>query len=253
MDEEIKAAEEAVEASNAQDTGDDNSQIESPTIEETTEEAEGQDEEVATESEGQEAETEGKKGYQSRVKELVRERNEAKAQAQSMAERLAELTGSGEPSGEIPYQPQYQPGQEITPEQLQNDVVRTADAITTLRIKQSEATNRIRNESLDVVRKYPQLDPANESFDKELSETITEAVEAQVRMNPYSASVSKITERLMKPYTRAVANEVGKASENIARQVSQAALRPSSVRKAEKNANEKSIAELEQELGIVQG
>lgn len=57
---------------------------------------------------------------------------------------------------------------------------------------------------------------------------------------------------LMKPYKRAVTKEVGRVSENLAKQVSQAATRPTSIHKSDKPLEEKSIQELERELGIVQ-
>lgn len=131
-------------------------------------------------------------------------------------------------------------------------ILQQASANANLMQKQSEAINRINSEASEMIRAYPELDPDHESFNKELSDTIAEAVEAHVRANPYTASVKQFTARLMKPYQGAVTKEVGKATENIARQVSQAALRPTSVRNTEKTASEKSIAELEQELGIVQ-
>ena len=55
----------------------------------------------------------------------------------------------------------------------------------------------------------------------------------------------------MSLFNEGIATEVGQASENIAKQVSQAALRPTSVRKSEKTASELSIAELEAKLGVV--
>jgi hypothetical protein len=56
----------------------------------------------------------------------------------------------------------------------------------------------------------------------------------------------------MKPYLRAVNKEVGQATENIAKQVSESALRPTSIRKEEKATADKTVEELEQELGVVQ-
>lgn len=102
------------------------------------------------------------------------------------------------------------------------------------------------------MRAYPQLDPESDQFDKELSETISEAIEAQVKLNPYSASVKKFADRLMKPFVKAVSNGVAKEKETITRQVSESALRPTSVRKPEKTAAEMSIAELEARLEKVQ-
>lgn len=218
-----------------------------------------------TETKEVETKTEGKpkKGYTARVRELAteakvakEEKTEALEQVKSLQDRIAELTGSVEPQAgfENPpmYTPQVEPGTEISQEQYKQDVMRSADALVTLKIKQSEAVNRISNETADVMRDYPELDPKNEAFNKDLSESITEAVEASVKSSPYTVSVKKVVEKLMKPYKGAVIKEVGQATENIAKQVSEAALRPNSIRKPEKSASEKSVEELEQELGVVQ-
>ena len=141
---------------------------------------------------------------------------------------------------------------EISPEQYQNDVLRAADGLVTLRIKQSEAVNRINTEASEVLRAYPELDPDSDSFDKELSDSITEAVDAQVKVSPYTTSVKRVVDNMMKPYRRAVNKQVGKETENIARQVSQSALRPTSVKQPEKRVEDMSPRELEAELGIVQ-
>jgi len=193
-----------------------------------------------------------KKDYSHRVRELVDKAKAAEERVKSLEERIAELTGQvGQPAEFQPYSPQVTPGQEVSPEQYQADVMRTADSIVNLRIKQSEAVNRINTETSEVMRTYPELDPESDSFDRELSDTVTEAVEAHIRANPYSASVKKFVAKLMKPYKGAVTKAVGEASEQLAKQVSGAALKPTAVRKAEKSAEEKSIAELEQELGVV--
>lgn len=240
--------------------GDDNTQTDTPAVEEKSEEkVEVPETEVKsteeTETEDTDTETEGesKKGYTNRVRELANKAKAAEERAKSLEERIAELTGSVEPQSEYPaYNPQVEEGAEITQEQYRQDVMRSADALVTLKLKQSEAVQRINSESSEVMRTYPELDPDSESFNKDLSESVTDAVEAHVKANPYNTSVKKIVAKLMKPYKGAVATEVGKATENIAKQVSQAALRPTSIHKPEKNASEKSIAELEQELGIVQ-
>lgn len=271
MDEEIRAAEEAVNASNAEgseEQGEENIPEESPTTKETAGEEESQEEEVATESEGEEPETEEspKKGAEKRIKQLVKERNEAEQKAKSFADRLAEITGQGNSSPQGQYQfpqqqqdePIVQPGEEIDAFELdrrirerENRLLQQMEARSELRNKQTEAINRINSESQKAIAKYEQLNPESESFDKELSETITEATEAYVRQSPYSASVEKFVDKLMKPYVQGVTREVGKERENIAKQVSRSALRPTSIHKAEKGDSEKTIAELEAELGVV--
>lgn len=188
---------------------------------------------------------EPKKGAEKRIREL-------NGQVKSLKQRLSEISNG---NGEIPTQefaPQVDLGSEVTPEQYRQHVLQEADAVVQLRMKQSESLSRIQSESSSVMRKYPQLDPESDSFDKELSETVTDAIEAQVKLNPYSTSVSSIADKLMKPFIKAVNNGVAQEKETIARQVSETALRPTNVRKQEKSASEKSIAELEAELGVIQ-
>jgi len=227
---------------------------ESSTLKETTEEVKEPKVEVATETEDSKTETaESSKGANQRIRELNAAKKAAEEKAKSLAERLEEITAQSGQPGEIPeYKPQVKPGQEISEEQYQGDVHKTASALVELRIKQNNAINRIQNESNDVVRKYPELDPESETFNKELSDTFTEATEAHVRANPYSASPKKFVDKLMKLYKKSVNKEVGEVTEKITKQVSETALRPTSIRKAEKSSKEKSIEELEAELGIVQ-
>lgn len=227
---------------------------------ETTEEVNETPVESTEEIEVEETETDGqKKGFTQRVRELnskakeaERRATEVEAENQSLAKRIAELTGSNEPSGQAPYLPPIEQGMEYTPEQYQQHVAAAAGAVVDLKLKQQGAINRIQNETSEVIREYPELDIKSEFFDKDLSQSVTEAVEAKVRANPYSADVKKYVAMLMKPYKRAVTKEVGRVSENLAKQVSQAATRPTSIHKSDKPLEEKSIQELERELGIVQ-
>jgi len=260
------------EPKGVKESGDETATEESPTQEQTAEEVEQPEVEVTAETEGEATETveSKKKGYEARVRELNAKANaeaearvKAEAKAQSLAEKLAELT-SGSTTGDFQI-PQYNPqepliaaGEEIDVNELNKrqsereaKILQQMRAEAELGRKQSEAIGRINNEALDSVRKYPELDPDSDSYNSELSETITEAVEAYVKANPYSASVLKFVDKLMKPYKGAVTKEVGEASENLAKQVSQSALKPTSIRKVEKMAQEKTIEELEQELGIV--
>jgi hypothetical protein len=221
---------------------------------EATVEAEAEDTESVPEA--------PKKGAESRIRELnsARKQAEQKAErseekAKSLEDQLAELTGrdtSYDPqiSGRQ-QQPTIAPGSEVTLEQYEQDVMSKAQSIVDIQIKQNNAVNRINTEAQEVLRDYPELDPDNETYDKELSESITEATLAYVKSNPYSASPKQFVTRLMKPYKRSVDKEVGKASENLARQVSQAAQRPTSIStKGKKDYSEMSTKELEETLGI---
>ena len=253
------------EPKGVKESGDETATEESPTQEQTAGEVEQPEVEVTAETEGETTETveSKKKGYEARVRELNARAKDAEAKAQSLADKLAELT-SGSTTGELQI-PQYNPqepliaaGEEIDVNELNKrqsereaKILQQMRAEAELGRKQSEAIGRINNEALDSVRKYPELDPDSDSYNSELSETVTEAVEAYVKANPYSASVIKFVDKLMKPYKGAVTKEVGEVSENLAKQVSQSALKPTSIRKVEKTAREKTIEELEQELGIV--
>lgn len=199
-----------------------------------------------------------KKGAQARIRELAKQKKSAESRAstaeeraKSLEERIAALTT---PVGAAPqgqFTPQIDPGQDVTPEQYRDHVLGTASAMVELKIKQSEAINRINNETGEVVRLYPQLDPSSDEYDPELSDAVTEATEAHIRQNPYSASPKKFVEKLMRPYKRSVTKEVGKETANIAKQVAESAARPTAVTvKSGKSDAEKTLAELEQELGF---
>lgn len=240
-----------------------NNETESPTVEE---EATGDAEDVEAEADTESDETEGepKKGFSSRVRELNARAKKAEAEAESLAEKLAALTGSTDNVGT--YSPQtasddpiVMPGEEIDALELdrrlrnrEERILQRADALSTLRSKQNDAVNRINSEASQVMRKYPELDPDHENFNKELSDAITEAAEAHVKGAPYTASVINFVDKMMRPYKGAVSKGVGDMTKTVAKQVSEAALRPTSVRKQERPAAEKSIAELEAELGMLQ-
>lgn len=250
------------EALNTQ-VGEEANQTSSPEVEtKATEEVETPQEEATVESEEQ-TETEtvkdnpSKKGASQRIRELNARAKSAEEKAASLQEKLAELTGSVEPTGisEMPQQlPQelVRQGEEIDANELGKRILAQATAIADLKAKQNEAVSRIMTEATLVLTKYPELDPDSDSFDKELSESVTEATLAHVKANPYNASPKKFVEKMMKPYQRAVTKEVGKVTENIAKQVSQTATRPTSVTTTGgKSYKEKSIRELEAELGFI--
>lgn len=189
------------------------------------------------------------KGAGQRIKELSHQTKVKDEEIRSLQDRIAELTRST--VEDEPYKPNVTPGEEITPERYTQDVTKTADSLVKLHLRQYEAETRIKAETDQIMKDYPQLRPDSGQFDRELSDTITETVEAHLRVNPYSASPKKIVDKLMKPYRTAIEKELGQAQEKIAKQVTSAALRPTSVRKTEKAASEKTIAELEAELGVV--
>lgn len=226
-------------------------------VEEPVEETEPTGE-VEAEGEATETDESPKKGFSNRVRELNTRAKEAEARAteaesnaQSLTDKLGELTGSVEPNATgQPYNPQVEPGAEISPDQYKQDVMRTADSIVQLRMKQQSIISKVNDEARESLTKHPELDPNSDVFDQELSKSVTVAVEAHVKAEP-NPSVSKFVDRLMKPYKGAVAKEVGKMNESLAKQASQSAVKPTSVAKGDKDFGELSESEMEKKLGVI--
>jgi len=244
------------------------SPVEEPKATEEVKEPEAPEVSEAKEEVAETEKEKTKKGYSKRVRQLNTKAKEAEAKVQSLEEKLTELTDQARssvqtaPAIDVPTQspaePIFKPGEEIDTVEFEKrmktrdeKILKQATAAGELRSRQSEAISRIKTESSEALRRHPELDPKSDSFNRELSDSITAGVEAMVKANPYSASVNKFVDKLMKPYKGAVTKAVGKQTEELAKQASQGAIKPTSVRKVDKSAVEKTIAELEEELGII--
>jgi len=249
-----------------------NNQSESPTEEGNIQEAEPVAEE-STEEPKAEPKAESKKSASYRVKQVLKDRDIAEEKAakseekvKSLEDRIAELTDQAESGGENQYGPQASENSEpepliregedsIDPMELERrlksrddrNFQRTA-AFIELKNRQERNLERINKEAQTSVKKHPELDPDREEFDKDLSDTVYEAVEAYVKSNP-TGSVTEFVDKLIKPYKRSIEQEVGKQREVITKQASQGALRPTQVPKGEKSFGELSLEEMENKLG----
>lgn len=238
----------------------------SPASEENTDEVTGEDllekteSETPTESEGEEVETESteteetegapkdenRKTAKSRIRELVNEKKEAEAKAESLADQVKKLTAY-KPNNEFLPEPQQQPEQtEITYEEL----MRRQDALVQIRLAQQENTHRVQQEALEAIKAYPELDPDSDSFDPELSESISQATLAKIQAEP-TAPVRKFVDGLMRPYKRSLERQASDQRATLTKQVTQQAMRPTQVQEQEKPFNELSIDEMEKKLGVV--
>lgn len=231
----------------------------------STESAEAKPTEEVTETETAEAaetvenqdegEGEAKNSSKNRIHELAGEKNLAQAetrvkdaQLRSLQEQLA---GDDGDDAAMPQLPQLQPGEEISPEQYQQHVVQTANALVDLKLKQRDNAVRIKGELGDAMTEYAELNPkAKDGFDPELSNAITGAVGAYIKANP-TGNVKKYIDGLMKPYQKAIARGVTKQQETVAKQVSETALRPTQHKPVEKKFQSLSIDEMEAKLGKV--
>lgn len=105
--------------------------------------------------------------------------------AQRQQQLAQQVRQSGQPSyqpgfgpNQSPQFPNYQDGQVVSPQQLQQDVVQTADAIASIRVNQQMAQARAvdhfdRDQEI-LPTKYPELNPENASFTPELDEAIAQ-------------------------------------------------------------------------------
>lgn len=212
---------------------------------------EPQEESAEIQEERSEA-TESKKSAQSRIKELAAERRAEKERADSLAKQIEELTSVGRmPQYDFgAIQPQSESG-EITAEELEQRVLAKATAISQLQLQQQYHAQRIQQEANEAMSAYPELNPdMGDSYDPDLSEAVTEAALAYVRANP-TASLKGYINKMMKPYKRSVAKEVGDLANTVTQQVAEKALRPTSTPKGEKRIEDMSEKELEERLGIV--
>jgi hypothetical protein len=216
-------------------------------------------EEAQPESEGEEAEPEptgeeeaevspkeeGRKTAQSRIRELNAKKKAAEEKVESLAEQVKKLTSYRQPEEFIP---QNQASQEtdLTYEEL----MRRQDALIQLRLAQQENVHRVQTEAVEAIKSYPELDPDSDSFDSELSESVSQAVLAKVQADP-TASVTGFVGNLMKPYRRSLEKQAAGQKETLTKQVSEQAMRPTQVQEQEKPFSELSIEEMEEKLGVV--
>jgi len=251
---------------------DDNNISETPTEETNLQDTETTEAD-STEKTKVETEVESKKSASHRIRELNEEKNlaveeavRAKEQVRSLEDKIAEITGHNVPTGENQYNPPafgetepepiVKPGEEYIDPQVLEERLKARDeanfkrtqALIELQSARERNFERINKEAQSAVKKYPELDPDSEQFDKDLSDTITEATEAYVKANPLG-SVKTFVDRLIKPYKRSIDQAVGEQKEVLTKQASQGALRPTQVPKGEKPFEELSLKEMEERLG----
>jgi hypothetical protein len=224
-----------------------------PVVEETTD--------IATA-----APEEGKKGFDNRLGELEQREKTAKiraaaaaaklaeAEAVSLEHKMAELTRGERDQGFNPLNnpPQIvKEGEELTAPELNNRITSVLQ-MQEMQHQRERAQDRIERESSEVVSKYDKLNPESDNFDPELSKWVSDTV-FEMGKNNMNISVKKIVQGLMKPYQSQASKEVKAQTENIAKQVSESAIRPSNAKPAEKKFEDLTLEEMEQKLGYAQG
>ena len=186
-------------------------------------------------------------GAEKRIHQLVDERNQAKAEAEDLSAKLLEFTSAPADTG---YNPTNQPTKGESQGGEQELTIDDLRAVARLEVEKEKTISRINSEALEAQKLHPELDKTNELFDPEVNEAVTTAVWLEIRNNP-SLSVKKLTDKYMRPYRKAAEKAVGQEKANLTKQVNDEALRPSNVKVAEKPFADKSLAEMEAQLGIV--
>lgn len=221
-------------------------EVESPVTEEVPVVEQGEEiPEVSTEAEVVEGapRENNRKTADSRIRELVAEKKEAEARAEraeSMADQVKKMMAPQDPP---PYVPQSQEGDEVTVD----EVMRRADSLVQIRLAQQNNMFRIINEVEEASKSHPELNPESDSFNEDLSNSISQATQAYIKANP-TAPVKEFVNSLMKPYKRAVEKEASGRADVISKQASQQATRPTQVREQERPFSELSIEEMEKRL-----
>lgn len=228
----------------ADDNSDSTSSSEEPNLSEVEGE-EAQPEKTEKSASDQEMEDKKVSGAEKRIHKLVDERDREKERADSLAQRLADLTSGGTVSPEV-QQPTFSESQGGERE-LTIDDLRT---IARIEVEKERTINRINREADQVIRDNPILDPDSDTFDPDVSEAVTSAVFLEIQADP-SKSVKDLTKKYMKPYAKAAENAVSKEKATIAQQANETALRPNSVKPTDQKFHEKTIQEMEAELGLV--
>lgn len=184
------------------------------------------------------------KGAEKRIHQLV---DKVKTLEQQLSEYTGEAEVDTQQGGYLDYnqigQQNDQGERELTITDLQ--------AITRLEIEREKTINRINQESKEAMTDYPELNPDDERFDPELSEIVTDSVLHKIQANPRQ-SVKALVQKYMKPYRKSVENAADGMRQELAKQVSDTALRPTgTVSKSEKSVDEMSIEEIEAKFGTV--
>lgn len=180
-------------------------------------------------------------GAEKRIRGLVNENK-------SLKEKIAEFTGQfqGEPQGGYSnLQANPETGYiDVTPGDIR--------AMARIEIEMEKNINRINMESSEALQSYPELNPEHDNFDPELSDVVTDAITQALEKNP-SQSVKKLVERFMKPYKRGIDRTVAGQTQELAKQASEGALRPTTSAAApkKKSVSDMTTEEMEEAFGVV--
>lgn len=170
--------------------------------------------------------------------------------------RLSEQSNQLPQSFQAPPVPVLQPGEEISQEDYQAHVVQAADAIAGLRTQQQiqnlKAEMQLERDVEILPKEYPQLDENSPEYNPVLIEKIEKAYKERAFRNGQVDPSVRLAD-VAKDFVEVAQSAANKSSADmknaVARTADESALPPNSSVKADKPFAEKSIEEMEAELG----
>ena len=152
--------------------------------------------------------------------------------------------------------PTLNPGEEISQEDYQAHVVQAADAIAGLQTQQQiqnlKAEMQLERDVEVLPKEYPQLDENSSEYNSVLVEKIEKAYKERAFRNGRVDPTVRLAD-VAKDFVEVAQSAANKSSADmklaVARTADESALPPNSSVKADKPFNEKSIEEMEAELG----
>lgn len=196
---------------------------------------------------------------QSRAERRIKQLNDKVREAHQPNQPIA-----GQPQS--PQFPNYQDGQVVSPEQLERDVVQTADAIATIRVNQQlaqhDAKNNFDRDRETVPAKYAELTPDTPGYVPELDEAIAQefqeraftqvGVDAQgkpiMQLNP-SVRLSDIAERHVRGARAAAAKASAATNTAVDAVADSMAPRPTGERPADTPFENLTIEQMRAKIG----
>lgn len=170
--------------------------------------------------------------------------------------RLSEQSNQLPQSFQAPPVPVLTPGEEISQEDYQAHVVQAADAIAGLRTQQQiqnlKAEMQLERDVEILPKEYPQLDENSPEYNPVLIEKIEKAYKERAFRNGQVDPSVRLAD-VAKDFVEVAQSAANKSSADmknaVARTADESALPPNSSVKADKPFAEKSIEEMEAELG----
>lgn len=193
----------------------------------------------------------------------------AERRIKQLNEKVRQATQPNQPFGgqqQSPQFPQYQDGQQVSSQQLQQDVVQTADAIATIRVNQQlaqrDAVNNFDRDTETIPTKFKELNKDDPSYTEELDEAIAQEFQERAfkvvgydqqnrpitQLDP-SVRLSDIAERHVRGARAYAAKSNGNIQTAVDSSADTTSPRPTGAKPSERPFESLSLAEMKAKVG----